>query len=67
LCGAYNALIEADAEQAAYARMHGWKIRAYEDPAKVPVFDRGAGQWYWLKNDWTRVEVTGTEHDNDGR
>lgn len=59
LCAQYNGLIESDAEQAAYARMHGWKIRAYEDPAKVPVFDRAAGMWYWLQDDFTRTEVDG--------
>jgi hypothetical protein len=56
-CGAYNGAIESSAEQAEIARAHGWKLRPGDDPLTRPVFDRMAGEWYFLDDDYNRTKA----------
>lgn len=57
ICSWLNGLIESDNSAAIIAHRYGWKLRSYEDPEVVPVYDRVAGKWYLLDDDYRRVEI----------
>lgn len=56
LCSIYNGLIESDKRAHSEAVAFGWKLYSWEDPRDVPVFDRLSGNWYWLDDNFQRVE-----------
>jgi hypothetical protein len=57
MCGAFNGLIEADADAAELARTYGWKLRSWElgDSLILPVYDRAYQGWFYLDNDYHRT------------
>lgn len=55
LCNALNVAVEQDSEVAAWAEAYGWKVSRWVDPATVPVYDAVRGEWWLLRDDWTRV------------
>ena len=57
LCSIYNGLIESDKRSRDEAMAFGWKLASWEDPMRVPVMDRMSGKWYWLDDDFRRVEL----------
>lgn len=57
LCSRLNGLIEHSAVAAETAQRYGWKLRSWEDPKTVPVFDKMAGKWFLLDDDFRRVEI----------
>lgn len=57
LCAQSNGLIESDAMAAREAREHGWKLHTYQDPQQTPVYDAVAGEWFYLRDDYTRVST----------
>jgi hypothetical protein len=57
LCSIYNGQIESDKWARAEAIAFGWKIHSWEDPLSVPVMDRMSGTWYWLNDEFERVEL----------
>lgn len=57
MCSEANGLIEADARAAREAREHGWKLATYQDPLTTPVYDSTAGEWFFLRDDYSRVST----------
>ena len=57
MCGQANYLMEHDAEFADWARMFGWKISRYDDPALQVCYDLPRGVYCYLGDDFARVEV----------
>ena len=57
LCGAFNGLIESDAEAARMAEFYGWKLRDHEFQHRLvlPVFDRFGMLWFFLDDDFHRT------------
>jgi hypothetical protein len=57
LCAEVNGLLESDATWAVRAREYGWKLRPWDDPLYVPVFDSRSLTWWRLDDDFGRVSV----------
>jgi len=55
LCAHYNWLIESSSEAAVTAQAYGWKLRTWQNPLEVTVYDYVSGNWYLLLDDFTRV------------
>lgn len=58
VCSGINGLMESDPEIANLARTYGWKLRTYESPLEVPIYDSYEGEWYRLGDDFERIKVT---------
>lgn len=56
LCSIFNGFIEANADAAEVAKRYGWKLAAWDDPEKEPVFDLMTGKWWILDNAYGRSE-----------
>jgi hypothetical protein len=54
-CSEANGLIESDPQLAKQARMMGWKLGSYRDPARSPAFNIADGIWYVLDENFGRV------------
>ena len=59
LCSYYNGLIESVREASETAQRYGWKLRAGQEPEETPVYDSWSGEWYLLKDDYTRKTTKG--------
>ena len=57
LCSEINGLIESDPVWATRAREYGWKLRPWDDPLFVPVFQPMWGVWWRLDDDFGREAV----------
>ena len=57
ICSRLNGLIESNYSAATIAHRYGWKLRSWEDPELVPVYDRMNGNWYLLDDDFRRVAI----------
>lgn len=57
MCSRMNGLIESDTHAALLALGKGWKVRSYDWPAAIPVWDARDGRWYRLNDDYTREET----------
>jgi len=57
ICSLLNGLIESSHSAATIASRYGWKLRSWEDPELVPVFDRVNGNWYLLDDEFRRVAI----------
>jgi len=55
LCAYFNYLIEASSEAAVTAQAYGWKLKTWQNPLEVTVYDYVSGNWYLLLNDFTRT------------
>lgn len=58
LCAAFNGLIESDADAAEMARLSGWKLYSWDNPAETPVFDNNLDKWFVLDEKFGRKDVT---------
>jgi len=58
LCSAMNLLIESEASVAKLALSRGWKLYRWQSPEEQPVYDAVQGVWFYLDNDFNRVEWT---------
>lgn len=50
VCSRYNGLMESDARIAAEARSKGHKLKSWDDPTCLPVWDAVAKTW-WVLDD----------------
>lgn len=57
MCAQANFLMEHDAAFAERARLFGWKISRYDDPALQVCYDLPRGVYCILGNDFSRVEI----------
>lgn len=57
ICSLLNGLIESSYSAATIAHRYGWKLRSWEDPELVPVYDRVNGNWYLLDDEFQRVAI----------
>ena len=55
LCAYYNYLIEASSEAAVTAQAYGWKLRTWQNPLEVAVYDYVSDNWYLLLDNFTRT------------
>ena len=55
ICFEFNYLMESDPFQARTAVEKGWKLRAGQDPLRVPVWDAVDGLGYLLQDNFERV------------
>lgn len=55
MCSEMNGRIESDALMARLARVRGWKLARWQNPAEVPFLDAHDGQWHLIDNDFNRV------------
>ena len=58
LCSRMNFLIEASAHHAELAKTYGWKLERWQTPEAEPIFNRNAGRWLLLGNDFSTKLVT---------
>lgn len=56
-CAEANQLIESDADWAARARLFGWKLSRWADPAVTPVYYLPTATWAILGDDYSRFEL----------
>ena len=56
-CSFANGQIESDADFAEKARLSGWKLSSFQDPATVSVYDFFSSSWFLLDNAGNRVET----------
>lgn len=54
LCSLINGLIESDADWAQIARECGWKLKPWDNPLDVPVWDETAQVWWMLDDQGSR-------------
>lgn len=54
VCADLNGKMEQQSQVAEDARLYGWKLKSWEDPLEVPVYDAWSGQVYKLKDDYTK-------------
>lgn len=59
LCSAMNSAIESNSKSAEMALSYGWKVSKFENWRIKPVFDSMTGQWFILRDDWSRQLVEG--------
>lgn len=52
LCSVLNGQIEADSRWAKLAEDYGWKLRSWQNPREIPVFDTLTGEWRLLSSEW---------------
>lgn len=62
LCSVLNGQIEADARWASLAESYGWKLRSWQEPTAVPVFDTLTGEWRLLDDTFTYKVI---KHERD--
>lgn len=61
ICSWLNSAVESDAEMSDYAKVNGWKLERWQDPAKVAVWYATEGRWYYL-DDFFERSVQATEN-----
>jgi len=64
LCSILNGQIETDSRWAQLATKYGWKVSKFANWREEPVFDMLTGQWFLLRDDWSREEVKGKNVSN---
>lgn len=57
LCSAFNQAIEQDADAAQLAVSRGYKLRSWQDPLFVPVWDAVHGLWLSLDDAYGSVAL----------
>lgn len=57
LCSEANFLLEFDAKFAERGRFFGWKLSKFVVPAEFPAYDSYSATWFYLTDDWSRVEI----------
>lgn len=57
LCAEANGRLESDAEFAERGRFFGWKLSKFVAPVEYPAYDAYSGVWFYLTDDWSRVEI----------
>ena len=62
LCSEINGLIESDPVWATRAREYGWKLRPWDDPLFVPVYEPMWGVWWRLDDEGNREAVPWEDH-----
>ena len=62
LCSEINGLIESDPVWATRAREYGWKLRPWDDPLFVPVYEPMWGVWWRLDDEGGREIVEWEDH-----
>ena len=55
LCAEANNRLESDWRFASYGRKMGWKVSTHLNPAEVPVFHAGFGEFWVLLDDWSKI------------
>lgn len=58
LCSVLNGQIEADHRWARVAEEYGWKLRSWQNPREIPVYDTLKGEWHLLLSDFRYKVVT---------
>ena len=56
LCSDWNNRLESDASAAEMGREWGWKLRPGDDPRKIPVYYFTEDTWYYLDDDYNRIQ-----------
>jgi hypothetical protein len=62
LCSEVNGLIESDPVWQRRAIEYGWKLRSWDDPTFIPVFEPMWGNWWRLDDEGGREMVPWTDH-----
>jgi hypothetical protein len=57
VCAQLNGDMEHQSQVAEDARVWGWKLKNWEDPLVVPVYDAMTGFTYRLKDDYTKDAI----------
>ena len=57
VCAELNGSMEQQSEVAEDARSYGWKLKNWEDPLVVPVYDAMTGFTYRLKDDYSKEAI----------
>lgn len=55
LCNLLNSALEQDADLAAWAEDHGWKLPRHADTEARPFWDYPSQQWVQPLDDWRRL------------
>jgi hypothetical protein len=56
MCSQMNLLMEASEKHATMARLFGWKLRPWEDPAEVAFFHQVRGAWFYADDKFILTE-----------
>lgn len=56
-CSYANQLAESNSEFARMCRDYGWKLQSWQNPSESPVYDKTAGVWYLLDDQYHRAVV----------
>ena len=56
MCSQMNLLMEASEKHATMARLFGWKLRPWEDPAETVFFHQARRTWLYIDDDFNVVE-----------
>lgn len=51
MCSIFNGMMESDETSAHLARLYGWKLRPWENPAETPLWHTGSRTWRLLQDD----------------
>jgi hypothetical protein len=57
MCSTMNTAMESSERYATMARLYGWKLRPWEDPAKTPFWHAIRLGWFLLGDDFRYTEV----------
>jgi hypothetical protein len=57
VCAELNGSMEQQSQVAEDARAYGWKLKNWEDPLVVPVYDAMTGFTYRLKDDYSKEAI----------
>ena len=57
VCAQLNTAMESESLVAADARVYGWKLSSWDDPAVVPYYDAITGFAFRLKDDYTKEAI----------
>lgn len=56
MCSQMNMLMEASEKHAVMARLYGWKLRPWEDPEEVAIFNQARNAWFYLNDEFEMTE-----------
>jgi hypothetical protein len=62
LCSQTNQALESDPVWQRRAIEYGWKLRPWDDPTFIPVYEPMWGNWWWLDDEGGRDLVPWTDH-----
>jgi hypothetical protein len=57
MCAEINTAMESDSRIAEAAQKYGWKIESWAESTDRAVYDRPKGLWFYLDNDYNRVQT----------